>query len=77
MTPIVNVNLSGAKANVYVDGFNLYYGCLKGTEYRWLDLGAFCQKLIPSNPINRIRYFTARISARPLDPADIMGAKPD
>ena len=68
MTPPVNVNLSGAKANVYVDGFNLYYGCLKGTEYRWLDLGAFCQKLIPSNPINRIRYFTARISARPQDP---------
>jgi uncharacterized LabA/DUF88 family protein len=68
VTPTVNVNLSGAKANLYVDGFNLYYGCLKGTEYRWLDLGAFCQKLIPSNPINRIRYFTARISARPLDP---------
>lgn len=68
MTPTVNVNLSRAKANVYVDGFNLYYGCLKGTEYRWLDLGALCQKLIPSNPINRIRYFTARISARPLDP---------
>jgi len=68
VTLTVNVNLSGAKANVYVDGFNLYYGCLKGTEYRWLDLGAFCQKLIPSNPINRIRYFTARISARPQDP---------
>lgn len=68
MTLTVNVNLSEAKANVYVDGFNLYYGCLKGTEYRWLDLGAFCQKLIPSNPINRIRYFTARISARPQDP---------
>ncbi len=29
--------------NVYVDGFNLYYGCLKGTPYRWLDLGALCQ----------------------------------
>jgi uncharacterized LabA/DUF88 family protein len=68
VTLTVNVNLSEAKANVYVDGFNLYYGCLKGTEYRWLDLGAFCQKLIPSNPINRIRYFTARISARPQDP---------
>lgn len=26
--------------NVYVDAFNLYYGCLKGTPYRWLDLGA-------------------------------------
>jgi 6-hydroxy-3-succinoylpyridine 3-monooxygenase len=24
---------------VYVDAFNLYYGCLRGTPYRWLDLG--------------------------------------
>ena len=23
--------------NVYVDAFNLYYGSLKGTPYRWLD----------------------------------------
>ena len=21
--------------NVYVDGFNLYYGCLKGSPYVW------------------------------------------
>lgn len=55
-------------ANVYVDGFNLYYGCLKDTQFRWLDIAALCRKLIPSNPINRIRYFTARISARPSNP---------
>ena len=24
---------------VYVDGFNLYYGSLKRTPYKWLDLG--------------------------------------
>jgi hypothetical protein len=23
---------------VYVDGFNLYYGALKGTKSKWLDL---------------------------------------
>jgi hypothetical protein len=48
-----------------VDGFNLYYGCLKGTPYQWLDIGALCRRLVPSNPIHRIRYFTSRISARP------------
>lgn len=37
--------------NVYVDGFNLYYGCLKGTPYKWLDLGALFQALLPSNKI--------------------------
>lgn len=50
--------------NVYVDGFNLYYGCLKGTPYKWLDLGALCQALLPPNKIQRIRYFTAKVSAQ-------------
>jgi len=26
------------KVNIYVDGFNLYYGAVKGTPYRWLLL---------------------------------------
>ena len=26
------------KTIVYVDGFNLYYGAVKGTPYRWLTL---------------------------------------
>ncbi len=54
--------------NVYVDGFNLYYGCLKDTAFRWLDIGALCHRLVPKNPIIRIRYFTSRISARPEAP---------
>jgi uncharacterized LabA/DUF88 family protein len=54
--------------NVYVDAFNLYYGCLKGTPYRWLDLGALCKRLLPKDRINRIRYFTATVSARPDNP---------
>jgi uncharacterized LabA/DUF88 family protein len=54
--------------NVYVDAFNLYYGCLKGTPYRWLDLGALCGRLLPRDRINRIRYFTAALSPRPDDP---------
>ena len=35
--------------NVYVDAFNLYYGSLKGTPYRWLDLGALCARLLPKD----------------------------
>ncbi|HUC57473.1 MAG TPA: NYN domain-containing protein [Streptosporangiaceae bacterium] len=65
------VRLAGIRANVYIDGFNLYYGSIKGNGpgYKWLDLDVLCSKyLIPANPINRIRYFTARISARPGDP---------
>lgn len=54
--------------NVYIDGFNLYYGSLKGTAYKWLDLDALCRRLLPRDQINRIRYFTALLSARPNDP---------
>jgi len=50
--------------NVYIDGFNLYYGCLKGSPYRWLDVEALCGVLLPKDEINQVRYFTARISAR-------------
>jgi hypothetical protein len=45
------------RTNVYVDGFNLYYGSLKGTQYRWLDLEAMCTQLLPPprHDVQRIR----------------------
>lgn len=55
-------------AIVYVDAFNLYYGALRGTPYRWLDLRALSQKLAPKHAIQKIRYFTARVKPRPDDP---------
>lgn len=55
------------RTNVYVDGFNLYYGALRKTPYRWLNLQALCQFLLPKNAINEIKYFTALVSARPND----------
>ncbi|MFC4062654.1 NYN domain-containing protein [Planomonospora corallina] len=54
--------------NVYVDGFNLFYGCLKGSPYKWLDLDALSRRLLPGHDIHRIRYFTAKVAARPDDP---------
>jgi hypothetical protein len=65
VSPDRNRVMARPTANVYVDGFNLYYGCLKGTGYRWLDLEALCTLLLPNHDIRRIRYFTARISGRP------------
>ncbi len=49
------------KLNFYIDAFNLYYGSLMETPYRWLDLQAFCSASFPSDQVHRIRYFTARI----------------
>lgn len=58
-----------AKVYVYVDGFNLYYGSLKSTPYRWLNIGALCAVMLPGDQIAAIRYFTASVSARPGDPS--------
>jgi uncharacterized LabA/DUF88 family protein len=56
------------KTYVYVDGFNLYYGAVRGTSYKWLDIAKMCRLLLPRHEIGRIKYFTARVSARPGDP---------
>jgi uncharacterized LabA/DUF88 family protein len=55
------------KTIVYVDGFNLYYGAVKGTPYKWLDIHKLCQLLLPKNQITKIKYFTALVTARPND----------
>jgi hypothetical protein len=54
--------------NVYVDGFNLYYGSLRGGPYRWLDLERFFDALLPKNHVQTIHYFTAQVKPRPDDP---------
>lgn len=50
------------KTYVYVDGFNLYYGSLKGTEYKWLNLEALVDMYLPQFDVQKIYYFTARVS---------------
>lgn len=45
---------------IYVDGFNLFYGALKGSTHRWLNLDRYFQMLRQADDIRRIHYFTAR-----------------
>lgn len=54
--------------SVYIDGFNLFYGALRKTPHRWLDIDRLCRLLLPNNDIQTIKYFTALVSARPGDP---------
>jgi uncharacterized LabA/DUF88 family protein len=56
-----------AIVNIYIDGFNLYYGAVKGSPYKWLDLAALCHRMLPNDTIQSIEYFTAIVSARPYD----------
>ncbi len=53
---------------VYIDGFNLYYGAVRGTSYKWLDLNLLCSHLFPKNNIVSIKYFTAIVSGTADDP---------
>ncbi len=51
-----------------IDGFNLYFGSLNGTSYRWLDLPALVKKLCHDQNQNceliAIKYYTVDISAK-------------
>lgn len=47
----------------YVDGFNLYYGAVKGTPFKWLDPVELARRVLPAgHVIERVKYFTARVS---------------
>jgi uncharacterized LabA/DUF88 family protein len=57
------------RTTVYVDGFNFYYGTVKGTAYKWLNPETlFTHLLGPQNQLTAIKYFTARIQPSPRDP---------
>lgn len=53
---------------LYVDGFNLYYGALRRTRHKWLDIEKLCGLILKSTPIAKIKYFTARVTPRRNDP---------
>jgi uncharacterized LabA/DUF88 family protein len=46
---------------VYIDGFNLYYGVLAQSPYRWIDLEQLAHRLRPGDNIQRVKYFTAMV----------------
>jgi len=52
----------------YIDGFNLYFGSLKGTDYRWLNLEKLvkriCKEQNPKSEVISVKYFTADIKAK-------------
>ena len=67
--PLFGVALAclGAKLTIktwiYVDGFNLYYGAVKNTPYRWLNVANLASLLLPSShTVDKVKYFTAHVS---------------
>ena len=57
------------RTQVYIDGFNLYYGSVKNTPYKWLNVKRMCELLLPSQcKIVGIKYFTAKVHSSKKDP---------
>lgn len=51
------------KTSIYIDGYNLYYGRLRGTQYKWLDVvalfGQITRSIEPHSHIISVKFFTA------------------
>ena len=56
------------RARVYIDGFNLFFGAVKGTNHKWLNPVALSERLLRGHSILKVNYFTARVDDRPDDP---------
>ena len=57
------------KTLVYIDGYNLYYGLLKGSPgSKWLNLRALAAAMFKEeHDILSVKYFTARVRTYPQD----------
>jgi uncharacterized LabA/DUF88 family protein len=48
---------------VYVDGLNLYYGAVQGTPFKWLNLQILFERLRQDDYVQRVKYFTTRVTS--------------
>lgn len=57
------------KTVVYVDGYNLYYGLLRKTRLKWLDLFSLFQDHVLNQQaqVTEVRYYTAPVLGRMCD----------
>ena len=53
---------------VYIDGYNLYYGRLRHTNYKWLDVVLLFDSILkiqdPNSSLEAVKYFTAPALAK-------------
>jgi len=48
---------------IFIDGYNLYYGALQRSPYKWLDLYQLFREhiLLPDTELLEVRYYTAPV----------------
>ncbi|MBX3009781.1 MAG: NYN domain-containing protein [Melioribacteraceae bacterium] len=57
-----------SKVNVYVDGFNLYFGMMESgfDTFRWLNIVNMASKFLKEDEkLSEVKYFTSRVSNDP------------
>lgn len=64
------------RTNIYVDGYNLFYGCLKHTPDKWLDLKAalfdcVVHEQTPEAALGQIKFYTADIKSKVASRGDV------
>lgn len=53
-----------------IDGFNLYYGAIRYTRYKWLDPKLLCENILQPHPnVVSVVFCTARVKSTPENPA--------
>ncbi len=59
----------GLRTIVYVDGYNLYYGLLRKSKLKWLDLYSLFNEHVLDDRANllQVRYYTAPVLGRMSD----------
>ena len=58
------------RTNVYFDGYNFYYGAVKGTPWKWIDPVLLVKNLLrDDHEIKSLKYFTSPIKTYPHDSA--------
>ena len=56
------------KTIIYIDGYNLYYGLLRRSPHKWLDLYTLFQShVLQDVDVLEVRYYTAPVLARMSD----------
>jgi len=61
----MNSNPAKLRTRIYVDGYNFYYGCLKGSSYKWLDLEVVFSTIL-STILFEVNGTAARFDLLPL-----------
>ena len=57
------------RTRVYIDGYNLFYGCLKNTNDKWLDIyhlfaTHIIHQQIPESVVDKVYFFKADIKSK-------------